>query len=398
MLEPTTMPTSGQTSGATSVLFVDHTAVLSGAEIKLRRYCNHLVGRPEFDVRVLLGAHGPLETALRGDGVTVEVVPLPKQVATLRRAQLRDLRNVLRACWLIASYVLRLRRVLRRSGADFYHSFSLKSNIYVGVAALGLPGCHIWQANDHVSTGYLGSGVVARVVRTLPRVLRSHVSANSVSTAQTYPAATPHSVVYPPLPTGWPDALEQWTPTPGPARIGMVGRISPWKGQDVFLRAFAAEFRGSSVEAVIVGAALFGESDYAAELVALCKSLDISDQVTFAGNSSDVPGELSQMSCLVHCSVLPEPFGQVVSEAMAVGVPVIAARAGGPLEIIDDRHTGLLVAPGDVDGLRVAMRRLLDDTAFAVGLGQAGREASRRFGDDEFVAALQAMFDHARAR
>jgi glycosyltransferase involved in cell wall biosynthesis len=67
------------------------------------------------------------------------------------------------------------------------------------------------------------------------------------------------------------------------------------------------------------------------------------------------------MDILVHASITPEPFGQVVVEAMASNVPVVAAAEGGPGEILTDGVDGLLYPAGDVDALAEALRRLNDD-------------------------------------
>ena len=122
----------------------------------------------------------------------------------------------------------------------------------------------------------------------------------------------------------------------------MVGRVAPWKGQHVFLPAFARAFAGGSERAVIVGAAMFGatEADYGAGLQETASVLGIADRVDFRGFREDVWSELHQMDILVHASVTPEPFGQVIVEAMLAGVPVIASAAGGPGEIVTDNVDG----------------------------------------------------------
>ena len=112
----------------------------------------------------------------------------------------------------------------------------------------------------------------------------------------------------------------------GPLTFGMVGRIAPWKGQDVFLGAFAHAFGQGDERAVIVGGALFGEDDCARELSRLADALGVGNRVEFRGHRPNVWDELSRIDVLVHASVTPEPFGQVIIEGMAAGVPVIAAQ------------------------------------------------------------------------
>ena len=142
--------------------------------------------------------------------------------------------------------------------------------------------------------------------------------------------------------------------------VGMVGRLAPWKGQHVFLEAFARAFGEGDARAIVVGSAMFGsaETRYAAALHELATSLGIADRVEFRGFRDDVWAELADMDMLVHASITPEPFGQVIVEAMHAGLPVIAASGGGPSEIVTDGVDGLLYPPGDVDGLCAALTRL----------------------------------------
>ena len=72
----------------------------------------------------------------------------------------------------------------------------------------------------------------------------------------------------------------------------------------------------------------------------------------------DVPLQLETLDILVHASLIPEPFGQVVIEGMASGLPVVAPRAGGPAEVIEDGVTGILYPMGDVGALAGALREL----------------------------------------
>src|SRR5439155_21019634 len=90
-------------------------------------------------------------------------------------------------------------------------------------------------------------------------------------------------------------------------RIGIVGRIARWKGQHVFLEAFAAAFPHDGARAVVVGAPLFGEEDYERELRTLVTHLGLDDRVEFRGFQEDVADALSELDVLVHASVIPEP-------------------------------------------------------------------------------------------
>ena len=179
--------------------------------------------------------------------------------------------------------------------------------------------------------------------------------------------------------------------------VGMVGRIAPWKGQHVFLEAFANAFGAGREVAVIVGDAMFGEAEvrYGAELRVLAGALGIADRVEFRGFCEDVWAELELMDVLVHASTTPEPFGQVIVEAMLAGVPVVAAAGGGPSEIVTDDVDGILYTPGDVESLAQALQRLRGDARVRQQLSDAARIRAAQFSPQAAAASVMALYRHA---
>jgi glycosyltransferase involved in cell wall biosynthesis len=134
--------------------------------------------------------------------------------------------------------------------------------------------------------------------------------------------------------------------------VGCVGRLVPWKGQHVFLRALAQltdsypQLRG-----LIVGAPEAGKKAYMRQLRELVRELGLAERVDFLGFREDVPRLLQSMDLLVHASTAPEPFGRVIIEGMAAGTPVIATDAGAVPEIVESGRSGLLVPPDDVESM-----------------------------------------------
>ncbi len=160
-----------------------------------------------------------------------------------------------------------------------------------------------------------------------------------------------------------------------PPTFGIVGRIAPWKGQGLFVRAFAAAFPSGAERAAIVGAPMFGEEACERDLRALIARLGLTERVQLRGFREDVWSELAQIDVLVHASTIPEPFGQVVLEGMAAGLPVIAPDEGGPAEVIADGETGRLFAARSTDALAAAMRALGSDPRARERLGSAARSS-----------------------
>ncbi len=157
--------------------------------------------------------------------------------------------------------------------------------------------------------------------------------------------------------------------------VGVIGRITPIKGQIYFLKAMAKILRSASeVTAVIVGGVSAGKDSYMEELEVWTRRLGLASFVTFMGNRRDIPQVLLGLDCLVMPSIAEESFGRVIVEAQASGVPVVATKVGGVVEIIDDQVNGLLVYPKDSDGLADAVLRIYQDESFARQLADNARK------------------------
>lgn len=147
-----------------------------------------------------------------------------------------------------------------------------------------------------------------------------------------------------------------------PRVVTMIGRITPLKGHPYFLKAMSQVVRHMpEVKIRIIGDAPARRKAYKDELVLLAKRLGLAGHVEFLGNRRDIPELLAQTDCLVLSTVTQEAFGRVILEAQAAGVPVVATRVGGVVEIIEDGETGLLVMPKDPAAMAKAVMRLLTD-------------------------------------
>lgn len=373
------------------VVYIDHVARLSGGEIALVRLLEALGDR--IEAHVVLGEHGPLTDRLEAVGATVHVLPIPMHLRDVRKDSVHPGGVGLRALAAVPSYVWRLRRLVRELKADIVHTNSLKAAMYGGVAGrlAGVP--VVWHMRDRIAADYL-PGAAVRLVRLASRVLPTWVVCNSQSTLATLPrrmrASVLHSTVQhdPVLPS----PKRDWTRRDWVLVVGMVGRLAPWKGQHIFLDAFAQAFPDSPARAVLVGSAMFGEEEYADSLRSQVWALGLEDRVEFRGYREDIWAELARLDILVHCSTTPEPFGQVVVEGMAAGVPVIAADAGGPAEIISDGVDGLLVPPVDVDALARSMRMLAANGDLRVSLIRAARVSSERFAPEVIAQEMLGVY------
>jgi len=98
----------------------------------------------------------------------------------------------------------------------------------------------------------------------------------------------------------------------------------------------------------------------------------VADRVHFLGFREDIPRLMRLTDVVVHTSVAPEPFGRVILEGMLSRRPVVAARAGGTMELAEDGAGGVLVPPGDAKALAGALGSLLADIPRARAMAEAG--------------------------
>jgi len=178
--------------------------------------------------------------------------------------------------------------------------------------------------------------------------------------------------------------------------VGNIGRLVPWKGQDVFLKGLAeAKGEAPDIKGLVVGGASRtpeGQCFYE-RLLALTESLNLTDNVHFTGFRDDIPRIMASVDVVVHSSSQPEPGGTVAYEAMFAGRPVIATNAGGMPEIIDDGVTGLLVPPNDPSAMAWAILSLYRDRPLAEQIGVAGRQkAEEQFGAQRYVGEVEALY------
>jgi len=376
----------------TKIAFLDHCALESGAELALLRL---LPALDEIDPVVILGENGPLADALRQRAIAVRVVPMPDTTRTLPRGAVVPGLNAVRAALSSLAYAVRLARLLRALEVDLVATNSLKSSLYGGIAGRLARLPVVWHVRDRIADDYLPGSAVA-LVRLAVRVLPTAVIANSRATLETLrlPSTTRRRLRARSI--GDPCPLDEFAAAAGPDHegisVGIVGRISPWKGQDVFLRAFAASALGRDDRARVIGGVLFGEEAYADTLPPLAAELGITDRVEFTGHVTDVAAQFGSLDIAVHASTIPEPFGQVVVEAMAAGVPVVATDAGGPSEIVTDEVDGLLYPMGDVVALGSCLSRLARDAELRARLVAAGRRTAAAYAPDVIAAQVSAAY------
>ena len=178
-----------------------------------------------------------------------------------------------------------------------------------------------------------------------------------------------------------------------------IGQFVPWKRQNLFVEA-ACRFiqKGGQGEFVLIGDDIFGRDyKYKTELINKIKDCQTAKRITYSGWQENLEEVWGQIDCLVH-TAYQEPFGRVIIEAMAHKIPVIAIKGHGPAEIIRDGKTGILVEPGDVEGLSDAMLKIAGSKRLAVELATAGyKQVTWQFTAEQTANRVRKVYEQVLA-
>ncbi len=346
------------------VVFLTHTAALGGGELAMLRL---IEGLKDVLPHVVVGESGPLTDLLAARGIDHEIVAI-RGLGRIRRDRV-GIGAPMRG----AIYVFKLSVRLRQLRPDLVHTNSLKAGI-LGSAAARLAGLPvIWHCRDRLDKDYLSTWTT-RILRHAIRILPHAVIANSRSTLDTLSTRTRTNAVV----IGSPQSLilgPRNASEKAPIVVIALGRLCHWKGQHIAIQAFAEAFPFGAERLRIVGGPLFGEDAYERGIRRLVRELDLDRRVDFVGHRSDVAEQLATGDVLLHSSLIPEPFGNVILEGMAAGLAVIASDAGGPKELIKHDEDGLLFPIGDVSALADILRRLSEDVGLRLRLGERAQAA-----------------------
>jgi glycosyltransferase involved in cell wall biosynthesis len=366
------------------VALVTASAVAGGAERALASLARRLPDSGLEPFAILLQP-GVLEDWLNDAGCATILLPAGR-VRHLRRT---------------VGVIARIRTLVLEQGAEVVLSAQSKSHVYGGAAAslAGIPAVW-WQ---------LGISSRTRIELAAARVPAAVVVCASRAAEESQRRLTPRrkivrialgvDVAAIAARQGSGAAVRRTLGWESNRIVGIVGRLEPSKGQPTFLGAAAllAQDRPDLRFAVVGGALLGWEGSYPDDLRRLAADLGLGDRVHFAGHQDDVVPWFDAFDVAVHAAS-NEPFGLVLVEAMALGKPLVASASGGPLDIVEHGVSGLLVAPGDPDGLAAAVGAVLDDHALAAELAAGARNRAELFTEDRTAAQFAELLYAVAAR
>ena len=348
-------------------------------------------------VRVFSKRRLPKEHAFQDQSVYVRAKRVPGVTRTLK-----NLRALLTFVFETFPAALRLSRLLREESPDIVHvcnGFRGNMDAIVAARICGIP-CvvHSKGFDKHgFIERFFAPGVAASVCMT--RAIEDHCRRQRIKPPE-------YNVVYDGL------DLEAFRPSRSEQDVreelgidndapvaGVVGNIQEWKGQLVLLQAMVeVRKRHPDAVALIVGGVHRSGLNYAKRLQAFVVEHGLEDNVIMTGARDDVSDLMRSMDVITHTSVRREPFGRVIIEGMSVGRPVVATRAGGVPELINDGVDGILVPAGDSMALAEVLVGLFNDPGLREKLSRGAVEAVKTFSVEHHVAEMERIYERVARR
>jgi glycosyltransferase involved in cell wall biosynthesis len=361
------------------VLFANHTSQISGGEWAL---LDLLAGLPANVYPIVACPRGPLADAVGTLGIPVATV-----VGTDVSLRLHPLHTPRGVAHVLLTGVA-LKRLAKRTAAHLIHANSIRTGLMAAVSArLGGPPV-IVNVQDCLPRTPMAN-LVRRILLRDAAVLianSNYTAANFVGLKQSTAPVTIYNPIdfgrFDPQRISRADARMSLGLPETPPVLGLIGQITPWKGQDDAIRCVARlREKRPNLRLLLVGDAKFtsratryDNRGYARSLRQLADELGVEDIVQFLGERRDIPRILRALDLLLVPS-WEEPLGRTVIEAMAMETPVLATNVGGPAEIITDGVDGMLLPPRRPAEWARAIDELLENPAGLAVIGRGGRRA-----------------------
>jgi len=360
------------------ILFLDQSGKLGGAELCLidiaKPYRNHsLVG---------LFADGDFRNLLQQNQIPVEVL-------TTQAIQVRKQSSLLQAVGSLGQLVPLIQRVVRIAAEyDLIYANTQKALVVGAIASFFTRRPLVYHLHDILSPEHF-SQTNLQVAITLANRAASLVIANSQASKEAFLQAGGRAEIVEVVYNGFEVKnyqscaadTKQLRENLGGERqylIGHFSRLAPWKGQHILIAALTQ--CPPNVTAMFVGDALFGEQDYVQELHRQVRTLGLENRVKFLGFRTDIPQLMAACDLVAHTSIAPEPFGRVIVEGMLCGRPVVVAKAGGAVELVEHGMSGFLVTPGVPQELAQVISSCIQEGERTATIANYGRTvASQRF-------------------
>lgn len=378
-----------------NVLIINQSAELYGADKAILELINNF---PEnYNPIVVLHEEGPLKNLLEKKNIKV----IKSSVIKVKRGVLKPLFFLKLPLETIKSFI-NIRRELK--GEKIYLVHSNATSVFIGAFYsffFRIP--HLWHVHEIIEKP-------RRVALIYPRIIHffsNKVIFNSIATSNHFTSILPKikkksSIIY----NGQERNVAKTTneeiikiktlySSENKIIIGLIGRISKIKGQDLLLDAYIILLKKyNNIHLVFIGSVAKGKEDYLENILLKIKKKSIGKQVSFVDFQEEIWPYYDSLDIAVVPSTEKESFGLVATEAMLSKKPVIAANQGGLAEIVKPNETGLLFEANNAFDLSEKIRILLDNPDLINKYGENGfKRVNSFFSTKKYVTSFKEEYE-----
>ena len=375
------------------ILFISHSSAMLGAERSLLLLLKN-IDRNHFEPIVILPRFGPLKEKIERLNIKTYKVKSPWWVSGRKK---NVIWTILRLGYCVVQEIIslsKLYKIIKKEKIDVIYTNTIV-NFSGAIISSIMQKPHIWHIREILVENpdlhfFLPYKVLFKFISRFSNI----VITNSYATADQFQSIIPNEkirVIYNAVDL---DEFENILPFPNingvkttDYVVAVIGSLQKRKAQDDAIKAIKiVKEKIPNIKLLIVGEGNKKFKDY---LKHLAFKLDVSDNVIFTGYRDDVP------AIFHHCDLLlvpswNEPFGRVVIEAMAAGVPVIGANSGGVREIVEDGITGYLVSPKDPTKIAEKIIYLFHHPKLAKKIGNEGKKAVKeKFSIQNYIEGIE---------
>ena len=360
-----------------NVLIFNQSSELYGSDKALLELLEHYPGN--YNPIVVLAAEGPLKEILLSKGIRVIKAPVMK----LTRKRMSPI-GMLGLMADMISGLFTLWRATRKLNIRLVHSNSI-AVLMGGFYAVIFRKKHVWHVHEIVEHPKLVANLYPKWVNFFSHYIIFNSGAAMNRFLEVVPSIKKKSAVVYNGQTRMEKTLtanervlfrqEKFNCSDTNIVIGLVGRISRWKGQLLLLDAFKKLIeKHPDTRLVYLGSPPPGQEYFLENLQSKIAEYHLSQFVTLIGFDQNIWPYYDAMDIVAVPSTDPEPFGLVATEAMLSSKPVVGSGFGGLAEVIVHNQTGLLFTPNSVDDLTASLELLIADADLRHRMGMAGRD------------------------
>jgi glycosyltransferase involved in cell wall biosynthesis len=397
-------------SSRRTVVFVETAAAMGGVQFSTL-YLVQQLDPALWQSIVVCPEAGPLTDGCLRSNIRVQIIDRPKLLSTsVRLGKSVRWPNPLAWTWdgwamLVAAR--RLARCLEKVRPDLVVTKGLFAHFYGGLAARRVSVPCVWHVQDLISDRNWGiyRWIFGQSVRWLPDL----IVADGAAIARQLPRSVQDRIsvvhngvdptVFQPGMDGSDVRRGMGIPTDA-LIIGHVARMTPWKGQQYLVEAFAKLARQiPNAYLLLVGAPVFDHDKYEHRLRNLTSKLGLDNRVVFSGYRHDLPQVLAAMDVFAFTSVEKDTSPLALLSAMSSGLPIVAFDIEGVRELLKADEQFLAVPVRQVEALAQALIRVLSDDRLRERLSAAARrQAEAEFSLDRYVSRMEEVFLRAGRR